>query len=472
MDRFKQKLKKDKTVQNNTQDKKEMLVADVKCIRENLKIREILRNVKMNRSMRLKAPPGSKVMNNKDFTDNEDFFEENLKEEDDKEQEPPCATNPDVIITNTDFSDDNINGSTEDIEKSDLESEQIEENSDTDKNTPETTSDSIEDIKKLESFEPIKRSGSVISDNRSIQQLLNDMPTTKIRDRKLSLDQSSLNRREGFTQSELDLHSLGKSPLERKSSFFRKKMDSFLRNTTDLFKRQSLTGKCQPVQRRGSMSVSMQSLNENCSSSNGDYQDESMQQEMRPSSSTASLQSSSTITRSASSLSICQNSRLMDQPSESSLSGSQPAFTSESLGDFSSNSVHSLNEAYLQEAMLKSRAISMSSGLDSSNSRLRRKASRSNRVTWVASEGLTNYFRRIIQDEKSKEMQSCHSYQDFSCIPENESYGQRTDSKGRRLSYQRAVSGEDPVLPTRYQDTSLRRRHLILENNEGERDKP
>ncbi|XP_045509793.1 uncharacterized protein LOC123705174 [Colias croceus] len=469
MDKFKQKLKKDKTAQNNTQDKKEMLVADVKCIRENLKIREILRNVKMNRSMRLKAPPGSKVMNNKDFTDNEDFFEENLKEEDDKEQEPPCATNPDVIITHTDFSDDNINGSTEDIEKSDIESEQIEENSDSDKNIPEAISASIEDndINKLESYEPIRRSDSVIPDNRSIQQLLNDMPTNKIRDRKLSLDQSTLNRREGFTQSELDLHSLGKSPLERKSSFFRKKMDSFLRNTTDLFKRQSLTGKCQPVQRRGSMSVSMQSLNENCSSSNGDYQDESVQQEMRPSSSTASLQSSSTITRSASSLSICQNSRLMDQPSEPSLSGSQPAFTSESLGDFSSNSVHSLNEAYLQEAMLKSRAISMSSGLDSSNSRLRRKASRSNRVTWVASEGLTNYFRRIIQDEKSKEIQSCHSYQDFSCIPENESYGQRTDSKGRRLSYQRAVSGEDPVLPTRYQDTSLRRRHLILENNEA-----
>ncbi|XP_038216605.1 uncharacterized protein LOC119835700 [Zerene cesonia] len=781
MDKFKQKLKKDKSVQNNTQDKKEMLVADVKCIRENLKIREILRNVKMNRSMRLKAPPGSKVMNNKDFGDNDDFFEESLKEEDDKDQEPPCAKNPDVVVTHTDFSDDNTIGSNEDIEKCDFENEPTEENSDSDKNsTGVLTSETVEDhdVYKLESFEPVKRSDSVSPDNRSIQQLLNEMPATKVRDRKLSLDQSTLNRRVGFTQSELDLHSLGKSPLERKSSFFRKKMDSFLRNTTDLFKRQSLTGKCQPVQRRGSMSVSLQSLNENCDNSNEGSQDESVQQEyrlssapsflvfprastrftvetvnqllppyletstdigdtgsilyaaavvvginfpimnssigmelgvdkcavlhverdkviasddttssgaahlrllteaetyrylsmtqnicvdgtsvkqdavevfceritkvfnsyfvrreqdtsvlylgharfhvhiwrtqvdsertkrpgseiphnydsvsvespeivcdeiiyppkvwwswtilankpdivvmyratsriflvditiphhdnlvkaesdkrlkyldlphdvvemrldlpvrpitvgiqravlldnarivrrfplsrprlrpsghsagvynnrrkeMRPSSSAASLQSSSTITRSASSLSICQNSRLMEQPSDVSLSGSQPAFTSESLGDFSSNSVHSLNEAYLQEAMLKSRAISMSSGLDSSNSGLRRKASRSNRVTWVASEGLTNYFRRIIQDEKSKEIQNSHSYQDFSCIPENESFGQKTDSKGRRLSYQRAVSGEDPVLPTRYQDT-LRRRHLILENNEA-----
>lgn len=88
------------------------------------------------------------------------------------------------------------------------------------------------------------------------------------------------------------------------------------------------------------------------------------------------------------------------------------------------------------------------------------------RVTWVASEGLTNYFRRVIQDEKSREMQNCQSYSDFSSIPENELYGSTLDSKGRRLSYQRAVSGEDPVMPTRQYYDSTRRRHFIPENAE------
>lgn len=86
------------------------------------------------------------------------------------------------------------------------------------------------------------------------------------------------------------------------------------------------------------------------------------------------------------------------------------------------------------------------------------------RVTWLASEGLTNYFKRVMQDEKSREVQSCHSYQDFSSIPEHASYGPTTDSKGRRLSYQRAVSGEDPVHPTRYYDTSQRRKNFIPEH--------
>lgn len=81
-------------------------------------------------------------------------------------------------------------------------------------------------------------------------------------------------------------------------------------------------------------------------------------------------------------------------------------------------------------------------------------------MTWVASESLTDYFRRLIQDEKTREMQGCQSYQDFSTIPENIYGSPKTDSKGRRLSYQRAVSGEDPVLPTRYQDSSLRRRKI------------
>lgn len=79
---------------------------------------------------------------------------------------------------------------------------------------------------------------------------------------------------------------------------------------------------------------------------------------------------------------------------------------------------------------------------------------------------MANYLRRKNDDEKLKDMQTCHSYQDFSCIPEHEIHYQRPDTKGRRLSYQRAVSGEDPVLPLRYQESTLRRRNQIQEYNE------
>lgn len=88
------------------------------------------------------------------------------------------------------------------------------------------------------------------------------------------------------------------------------------------------------------------------------------------------------------------------------------------------------------------------------------------RVTWLASEGLTNYFKRVIQDEKVSGIEMSHSYHDFSSIPENKLYGPKTDSKGRRLSYQRAVSGEDPVLPAKYSDSTQRRRNYIPEHHE------
>ncbi|XP_048004316.1 uncharacterized protein LOC125240467 [Leguminivora glycinivorella] len=139
------------------------------------------------------------------------------------------------------------------------------------------------------------------------------------------------------------------------------------------------------------------------------------------------------------------------------LSASQPSVV------HSQGSPTGSNGAYNQDSLLNSRAISMSSGLDSACGQRRRKTSRSNRVTWVASEGLTNYLRRLTQDESSREMYEAHSYQDFSSIPENSLHEPKTDSKGRRLSYQRAVSGEDPA--PRY-DSSLRRKPLIPEHSE------
>ncbi|XP_041986923.1 uncharacterized protein LOC121738754 [Aricia agestis] len=285
--------------------------------------------------------------------------------------------------------------------------------------------------------------------------------------RKLSLDQSILSRSEGLSQSELNLSYIGKKPLERKPSFFRKKMDTFLRNTTEMFKKR--TSQLQSSPKTGSL----QCLNENqLKSANSDenFRAESLSREDR---NRYSLAVKAPIARSVSSLSVCQSGRY-SRRNEQNLSGggSQPVLnalgaSTEELEDNDLSSVHSLNESFLREHMLKSRAISMNSGLDSPTAQQRKRASRSNRVTWVASEGLTNYFRRL-QDlsEKKEEMQSCQSYQDFSRVPENDSYKKKVDSKGRRLSYQRAVSGEDPVLPSRFQE-SMRTRNPIPENNEA-----
>ncbi|CAB3225138.1 unnamed protein product [Arctia plantaginis] len=466
MDRFRRRSKKEKPPKYTERDKSPLFITDVKTIKENLKIKEILRTVKMNSSMRIKAPKGSKVMQNKDFNDNDDIFEGEINAEDLDMTEATSATNPDVIVnSNHRVSSDDV---IETYVVNDTNEEAV-QNTISDSNEQDTSIDTtlhkansepeiMSDLALISNEE--KQKDSVIPDVKIDSPLPSECSHVKARDRKLSLDQTMLSRREGLSQSELDLNSIGKSPLERKSSFFRKKMDSFLKNTTEMFKRQ--TSKNQSIQRRGSMSVSLQSLNEN-SRCNGDFGGgllHNHQEELQGSES--SLQSSLTPARSNSSLSISQSERTPDVQSEAdSLTGSRPVLTnSQPIEVMTSDSVNSLNEAYIQESLLNSRAISMSSGLDSATGVNRRK-NRSNRVTWVASEGLTNYLRRIIQDEKSSEIQASNSYQDFSTIPQSNHYGSKTDLKGRRLSYQRAVSGEDP----RYHD-SLRRRHQILENSE------
>ncbi|XP_049885901.1 pleckstrin homology domain-containing family G member 5 isoform X3 [Pectinophora gossypiella] len=473
MDRFRQKTKKEKPLKHVDKDNTPSFIADVKSIKENLKIKEILRTVKMNSSMRVKAPRGSKVMNTKDFNDNDDLFDDDLNSDSSEQQpseEPTSATNLDVIVAGQETENNDSGTGNERSMVGDVPELEIPEKENTgDKDVQKVdslkgSSEKIQETQIVEHPEPeIQRNPleSEVTLNRTTSHYATpdvkfrvDNANLKSRDRKLSLDHTMLSRREGLSKSELDLNSIGKSPLERKSSFFRKKMDSFLKNTTEIFKRQSQGSKPQAIQRKGSMSVSLQSLNENTA----DYG--SM---MKNQGSITSLQSSSTVGCSTSSLSTNHG-----PPAETdSLAGSQPTLSaSQPIGDTACDSVHSLNEAYIQESLLNSRAISMSSGLDTThNTRRRKNSNRSNRVTWVASEGLTNYFRRIIQDEKSGEMQVCHSYSDFTTIPENGLCGPRVDSKGRRLSYQRAVSGEDPV--NRYQDTSLRRRPLIPENSEA-----
>lgn len=269
MDRFRQKNKKEKHLKNVDKDKSNVIIADMKSIKENLKIKEILRTVKMNSSMRLKAPRGSKVMTSKDFNDNEDF--DDMKSSDELNlSELTSATNPDVLLKNPDKHQlpEDVESSNNDV----LHDTEIDQETAID-NSSETV-DVDGQIPDTGITNPTTRSTpndlNLLKDDSSWQQ--QEPPEEAIvkqRDRKLSLDHTIvLARRDGLSQSELDLHSIGKSPLERKSSFFRKKMDSFFKNTSEIFKRQSLGSKLQ-VQRRGSMSVSLQSLNEN--SINNEY---------------------------------------------------------------------------------------------------------------------------------------------------------------------------------------------------------
>ncbi|XP_049692920.2 uncharacterized protein LOC110378206 isoform X8 [Helicoverpa armigera] len=474
MDRFRQKSKKEKPLKYVEKDQSPLFITDVKAIKENLKIKEILRTVKMNSSMRIKAPKGSKVMQNKDFNDNEDIFGGEQSTEVPINTEPPSATNPDVIVTNT--NGEEINEETSE-EASEAKPEEEVPSDKTDESDGESTVDvnenngsintqiheSVSVPEALSDFVLInddenKQNIQDISDVKKMLPPLGESSHVKARDRKLSLDQTMLSRRGGLSQSELDLNSIGKSPLERKSSFFRKKMDSFLRNTTEIFKRQSIS-RSQSIQRRGSMSVSLQSLTENAAY-NGDYGAPLHNHQEELQRSVSSLQLSPTAARAGSSRSTSQGELPMDPLSEGdSLAGSRPALAgSQPLPDISP-SIQSLNESYLSEAMLN-RAISMSSGLDSATGQNRRK-SRSNRVTWLASEGVTNYFRRLTQDEKSKELNPGYSYPDFSTIPEN-NLETKTDSKGRRLSYQRAVSGEDP----RYHESAIKKK-LTSDNSES-----
>lgn len=268
MERTKQKPRKDKPNKAVDKGKSSSFMTDVKLFKENLKIREILRTVKMNSSMRIKAPRGSKVMQNKDFIENEDFFEDTVSDEGQEEALAPSATN---TVLNTEihgnFVPEEENVSDENSSKADGIETKFSENDKVEfeasaihkcKSLSEGLEDRAEFDKRIDATDGLS-DGS-----------LAESPVVRSRDRKLSLDHTILSRREGLSQSEVDLHAIGKLPLERKSSFFRKKMDSFLKNTTEIFKRQSLSSKSVSsplVQRRGSncsrMSVSLQSLNEN-----------------------------------------------------------------------------------------------------------------------------------------------------------------------------------------------------------------
>lgn len=265
MDRLRHKQKKEKPTRNIDKEKTHSFLKDVKTIQENLKIKEILRTVRMNSSVRV--PRGSKVMKGKDFNDKEVLFDEKFSSTEGQQTiEPVSATNP-VIVPST-YDDSNVteskhfifnykNSDGNDDDSVEQKLDIVHEN--TNKIINEISKDQEETLKDTQEIDRLpKETPDVMvqkeQENKKIMPLKN-------RERKLSLDQTMLTRR--ISQSELDLHSIGKSPLERKSSFFKKKMDSFFKNTTEIFKRQSLSNKAEIERRRGSKSVSLQSLNAN-----------------------------------------------------------------------------------------------------------------------------------------------------------------------------------------------------------------
>lgn len=261
MDRFLQKSKKEKSVKHVDKEKPQSFIADVKSFKEHLKIKEILRTVKMNNSMRVKAPRGSKIMHNKDFNDNDDLLDEETSSEPQDLPDPASAINPDVIFANDDCG---LQGSNENCGE-DFQQSKTSSFYESSSDTIETSNNESK-IKISDSQLKCSTDNTQISHDNTLNIIIPESKATnediniKCRDRKLSLDHTILTRREGWSQSEFDLHTIGKSPLERKSSFFRKKMDSFFKNTTEIFKRQSMS-KPQPIQRRGSMTGSLQSLN-------------------------------------------------------------------------------------------------------------------------------------------------------------------------------------------------------------------
>lgn len=276
MERTKQKSKKEKPNKYVEKERSQFFTTDVKTLKENIKIREILRTVKMNSSMRIKAPRGSKVMQNKDFNENEDIFEDVTNHDDGEgqnDEETPSATNRIVVAPDNTVGENFV--------------EQVPMKESAEGAVRDNTCDVSNEITALHKSKSLSEGLETTGDVKIASDVTDNTPIVsplveilRARERKFSLDHTMLSRREGLSQSDLDLHSIGKSPLERKSSFFRKKLDSFLKNTTEIFKRQSSTlssKSSQGVQRRGStcsrMSVSLQSLNEN-SSLNGEYEDE------------------------------------------------------------------------------------------------------------------------------------------------------------------------------------------------------
>lgn len=296
MERLRSKAKKEKSIKHHDKAKPQPFAADVKTIKENLKIEEILKTVKINSSMRIKAPRGSKVMSNKDLSETSEPIMSETRDfvlttsaDNDTVIEMASLTDIDLDQTKDSYNenkagckdnninytkeieesiqsiDDVINSLNDDLnglvaEKFKSEKQEKPIVKDEKEHCKELMKDDVDNKARYKSYEAIPRI-QVQVDTLSCLPMINSLEK---RSRKLSLDQTMLSRSPSLSQSEINLHLVGKSPLERKSSFFKKKMDSFLRNTSDIFKRQSLSkaSEMPGLPRRVPLSYSLQSLHD------------------------------------------------------------------------------------------------------------------------------------------------------------------------------------------------------------------
>ncbi|KAH9637246.1 hypothetical protein HF086_006890 [Spodoptera exigua] len=210
MDRFRQKSKKEKPMKYVDKDQAPLFITDVKAIKENLKIKEILRTVKMNSSMRIKAPKGSKVMQNKDFNDNEDIFGVDQTSDDQTNEnqntlDPPSATNPDVVVvSNSNEERDEAKSEEPNDKPSESEEEILEDCIENESSSDTKMHESVSVPEGLQDFvlisEENKQDVEVTPDVKIESPSPSEILHVKARDRKLSLDQTMLSRRGGLNE--------------------------------------------------------------------------------------------------------------------------------------------------------------------------------------------------------------------------------------------------------------------------------
>lgn len=253
---------------------------DFKSIKENIK-KEFLRTVKISNSFRVKGPRATTViinsMNDSDHVcetinsnvshHNNDTVVEDIVSTD-------TMTPGEIIENNINIQSDAVQDAAlsnipkdlnEETNQKDVDVPIIIDYIENKEESPETDSNvNIDDNLSKVNLTCDSHSTSEIyeRDEKDLATALPDLRlTVPNRNRKYSLDNTLLSRRQSWSQSEIDLHSVGKSPLERKSSFFRKRLDRFLKNTSEIFKKSSNSVNSDGIQRSSSMSFSLHSLN-------------------------------------------------------------------------------------------------------------------------------------------------------------------------------------------------------------------
>lgn len=222
------------------------------------KMKQFLRTVKANNSFNLKGPRSSKGMKMSEA--DKDLVEAvNSEVKDLNIESKPSTTSTSESYNINSASSSNFNTRTytvcdnifdtdshaappnTQIERDNSVLEFKEENL----NTSSQTKNGEEDVLQLEkglTFLQLSQEQTENDDATALPSIHSSLTyCNRIKSRTYSLDQNLLYRRQSWSQSEEQLHVVGKLPLERKRSFFRKRLDKFLKNTSDVFKKKSYT---------------------------------------------------------------------------------------------------------------------------------------------------------------------------------------------------------------------------------------